>query len=122
MAFEVTADIAFLIGLIGVAFAIIQRAIKPYLEEKAIAEKEGKTLPFTGSYTTNAILSVIGSVTLVLGALSQLEASVGETTSGILALGIGYTFAYTIIDQLNKRTEKKEEIAELKSIKTTSPS
>lgn len=121
MAFEVTADIAFVIGLVGVAFAVIQRAIKPFLEERAIAQKEGKDLPFTGAYATNALLSILGSVTLVLGAMSQLESSVNETTSAILALGVGYTFAYTLIDQLNKRTEKKEEIAELKTTTTPTP-
>lgn len=119
MVLEVTPEAAFVIGLIGVAFAIIQRALKPYLEEKAIAQKQGNDLPFNGAYATNALLTVLGSVTLVLGALSQLTESVGTTTSGILALGIGYTFTYTLIDQLNKRTEKKEELADLKA--TTKP-
>lgn len=125
MVLEVTPEAAFVIGLIGVAFAIIQRALKPYLEEKAIAQKAGQDLPFNGAYATNALLTVLGAVTLVLGALSQLTESVSTTTSGILALGIGYTFTYTLIDQLNKRTEKKEEIAEIKaqipSTTTTKP-
>lgn len=115
MVLAVTSDIAFAIGLVGVAFALIQRAVKPFLEERAIAQQQGHDLPFTGAYATNALVSILGSVTLVLGAMSQLESSVGETTSPILALAIGYTFTYTLIDQLNKRTEKKEEIAELKT-------
>ncbi len=107
------------ICIVGVAFAIIQRSIKPYLEERAIAEQAGKTLPFSGAYVTNALLSVLGSVTLVLGAIDQLVSRIGANTSAIVILGIGYTFAYTMIDQLNKRTEKKEEIAALKTPATT---
>lgn len=119
MAFE--ASVPLVIGLVGVAFAILERGYKLYLE----AKKADPTLKFGGAYMLNLLISTgVGTalVTTVIPTLvNQLQGQtdmVLPVTVGSLLLNfiLGYTVTYRILDALNNSTDKKLALAE-----TTTP-
>ena len=114
MAFE--AEIPLIIGLLGVAFAVLERGLKLYLE----AKKADPTLQFGGAYMLNLLISTgIGTAlvttvipTLVTQIQGATEINVPVTVGSLLLNFIlGYTVTYRILDALNNSTDKKLEIA-----------
>ena len=118
MAFE--AEIPLVIGLIGVAFAVLERGYKRFLE----ARKADPTIKFGGTYMLNFILSTGIGTALVTAVIPTLVSQItGETqialpvTVGAILLNfiLGYTVTYRILDALNTSTDKKLELAEVKT-------
>jgi hypothetical protein len=117
MAFE--AEIPLIVGLAGVAFAVLERGYKTYLEQK----KLDPSIRFSPTYMLNLLIStgagtVIVSV-IVPALMSAISASVSEPITiytGIGAIivnfGLGYGLTYRILDGLNTSTDRKMEQAE----------
>ena len=115
MAFE--AEIPLIIGLVGVAFAVLERGYKRFLE----ARNAEPGLKFGGTYMLNFILSTGIGTALVTAVIPTLVTQItGETdmalpvTVGAILLNfiLGYTVTYRILDALNTSTDKKLELAE----------
>ena len=124
MAFE--AEIPLVIGLIGVAFAVLERGYKRFLE----ARKAEPTIKFGGTYMLNFILSTGIGTALVTAVIPTLVTQItGETditlpvTVGAILLNfiLGYTVTYRILDALNSSTDKKLELAETPSPAAPTP-
>ena len=113
MAFE--AEIPLIIGLVGVAIAVLERGYKRYLEQK----KTEPTIKFGAPYMLNLLISTGVGTALVTAVIPTLVENIGQTveipvTVGALLLNfiLGYTVTYRILDALNTSTDKKMEIAE----------
>lgn len=124
MAFE--AEIPLIIGLVGVAFAVLERGYKTFLEQK----KADPTIKFGGAYMLNLLISTGVGTALVTGVIptlvNQLTGQAGEElpiTVGAILLNfiLGYTVTYRILDALNNSTDKKLEIAEAATTTTPTP-
>lgn len=105
---ELLNAVPLIIGLFFVGIAIFQRAVKTFLEKK----KEDPHLKFDTTYLLNLWVST-GVSTAIISIITALltlipERQVTELTFyGIISNAIlGYTTAYTILDQLNTGTEK----------------
>jgi hypothetical protein len=124
MAFE--AEIPLVIGLIGVAFAILERGYKTYLE----ARKVDPAIRFDSAYMLNLLISTGVGTALVTAVIPTLVTQItGQTntelpiTVGAILLNfiLGYTVTYRILDALNTSTDKKMEIAESQPTQPTTP-
>ena len=107
------------VGLIFVAFAVLERGYKRFLVEKKIVEAEGKTIEFDLAYIVNMIVSsgISISIISVLPTLLDQIGTPTEITVGSLILNaiLGYTTAYTVLDKMNQKTDSKNEtVAEIK--------
>jgi hypothetical protein len=113
MAFEI--EIPLVVGLIGVAFAVLERGYKTYLE----AKKSNPTLKFDAAYMLNLLISTGVGTALVATVIPTLITELtGQTTALPITIGglilnfiLGYTVTYRILDALNNSTDKKMEIA-----------
>ena len=117
MPFE--AEIPLIVGLVGVAAAVLERGYKRYLEEK----KLDPSIKFNGTYMLNLLISTgVGTiiVTAILPALiSALQGNTGEPQIQVISLAaiivnfiLGYATTYRILDALNTSTEKKLALAD----------
>lgn len=117
MADEFTIAVSVLVGLFAVGIAILERGYKRYLEEKKIAEQEGKTLVFNSLYMINMLVTTGVSAAFVAvlpTLLTTLSESAALTTVSILTnAATGYLLAYRLLDGLNSSTETKLEKAKL---------
>jgi len=122
MAFE--AEIPLVIGLIGVAFAILERGYKTFLE----AKKTDPAIKFDAAYMLNLLISTGVGTALVTAVIPTLVTQIsGQTTSEIpvtvgailLNFILGYSVTYRILDALNNSTDKKLTIASTSTTPTT---
>ena len=112
MTFE--SEIPLIIGLVGVAIAVLERGYKRYLEQKKLEPG----LKFGGAYMLNLIISTGVGTALVAGViptvisqiLTNTDVNIPVTTGAILLNFIlGYTVTYRILDGLNSSTDHKLE-------------
>ena len=122
MAFE--AEIPLIVGLVGVAVAILERGYKRFLEER----KEKPDLKFGGVYMLNLLVSAGAGTIIVTAIIPALIGAISEqvgTYTGVAAifinLGLGYGLTYRFLDGLNTSTDKKMELAEAAKTETTTP-
>lgn len=112
----VATGVPLLVGLIFVAWAVLERGYKRYLEEKA----NQPDLKFGGAYLLNFVIttgvSAVVITTIIPGLIAGLSDVPAEitVTAIILQAILGYTTAYTILSKMNTGTEKKLEIAAAK--------
>jgi hypothetical protein len=118
MVFE--AEIPLIIGLVGVAIAVLERGYKRYLEQKKI----DPTIKFGGTYMLNLLISTsVGTalvtavvpavISAIIGTIES-ETPVAFTISSMfLNFVLGYTTTYRILDALNTSTDRKMELAEV---------
>ena len=106
-----------IIGLIGVAIAILERGYKTYLEKKAIEPN----LKFNSAYLLNILISGGTMVGLITVVLPIVLSDISNTPNVPLTLGaaatvfiIGYGSTYRFLDGLNNSTEKRLELQEVK--------
>jgi hypothetical protein len=107
--------IPILVGLAAVGLAMLERGYKRYLEEKKIAEAEGKTLTFDMAYIVNMVVST-GVSSAIISVIPVLVEQIGKPTeitfvSLLLNAILGYTTAYTVLDKMNQKTDSKIETA-----------
>jgi hypothetical protein len=121
MAFE--AEIPLIIGLVGVAIAVLERSYKAYLEAKKI----DPSISFGAPYLINLLIST-GVGTALATIIPNLVTQVTEQTGLPLTVGgmllniiLGYTVTYRILDGLNTSTDRKLAIAEIETPQTTTP-
>ena len=100
--------IPILFGLIFVGAAVTQRGWKTFLEKK----KEDPKLEFNAAYMLNFIAAGTVSTAIISAITALLTLIPEQTVESITLYGmisnaiLGYTTAYTILDQLNTGTEK----------------
>ena len=114
---ELNVIIPILVGLGAVAFAILERGYKRFLDEKKIAEAEGRTLKFDAAYMINMVVTA-GVTSGFVAIIPILVESVGTPAqitfvSLLLTAATGYTTAYTILDKMNTKTDTKIEVAKM---------
>jgi hypothetical protein len=112
MAFE--AELPLIIGIIGVAFAILERGYKAYLDQK----KVDPSIKFGGSYMLNLLISTSVGTAVVTTVIPTLVTQLTGSTEVPLTVGalflnfvLGYTITYRILDALNTSTDRKLEVA-----------
>ena len=112
MVFE--AEIPLIIGLVGVAIAVLERSYKSYLEAKKI----DPSITFGAPYLINLLIST-GVGTALATIIPTLVTQITEQTDLPITVGgmllnliLGYTVTYRILDGLNTSTDRKLEIAE----------
>lgn len=120
------ADAALVVGLIGVAIAILERGYKKYQDQKAT----DPDLKFNFSYLINMLVSSgIGSVlatTIIPTLISQLPDSTIEQAVTplfiIINFLLGYATTFRVLDGMNNSTAKKIELSQATTPTTTRPS
>jgi cystathionine beta-lyase/cystathionine gamma-synthase len=114
---QINIIIPILVGLGAVAFAILERGYKRFLDEKKIAEAEGRTLKFDLAYLINMIVTagVTSGFVAIIPVLVETVGQPNEVTfvSLLLTAATGYTTAYTILDKMNTKTDVKIEVAKM---------
>lgn len=113
------AEIPLIIGLVGVAFAVLERGYKRFLEQKKLEPD----LQFGGTYMLNLLISTGIGTALVAGVIPTLITEMGtvdevaELTLASIFLNfiLGYTVTYRILDALNTSTDRKIELAEIEA-------
>jgi hypothetical protein len=123
MDFNLLNAVPLIVGLFFVGVAIFQRAVKTYFEKK----KVDTTLKFDHTYLLNLWVST-GASTAIISIVTAIMTLIPEqnvitiTLYGIISNALlGYTTAYTILDQLNTGTEIKIQLQEATAAKTTTP-
>ena len=116
------ANVALIVGLIGVGVAILERGYKKYLEAHAI----DPTIKFNGTYQLNLFVSTGIGTTLVSVIVPALITALGQQSNPYTGIGgavinffLGYGITYRILDGLNTSTDKKMELAEATKAKVT---
>ena len=124
MPFEV--EIPLIIGLVGVAFAVLERGYKTFLEVK----KTDPTLKFDAAYMLNLLISTGVGTALVTAVIPTLITQITNQTNTelpitvgaiILNFILGYAVTYRILDALNTSTDRKMEIADTTAPPAPSP-
>lgn len=111
MPFEFTAEttIPIIVGLVFVGLAVLQRGYKTFLQEK----KTNPDIKFDGTYMLNFWVStgIAGAIVTIIPPLltTLLPSNAGPITlySIIVNAVLGYTTAWTALDQMNTSTENK---------------
>jgi len=101
--------IPFVVSMIGLAIAIVERGWKRFKDEQATNPQ----LKFNTAYLLNMLLTA-GGVGTLLSVISAVIASLtsGETSLEVTLVAIasqfalGYLLAYRILDAFNNRTDK----------------
>jgi len=112
MAVDITTVLPILVGLVFVAFAVLERGYKTFLE----AKKVDTTLKFSGAYLLNLLVSTGVTSVIIMAVVPAVLTGIGSATQEItfaaiiLQAVLGYTTAYTILDKMNKSTETKVEV------------
>ena len=104
----------FIVSMIGVGIAIVERGYKRFQDEKATNPdvKFGVAYIMNMLLTAGGVAAILAIITAVIAMLKGGETSVTlDLFSMIAQLGAGYFIAYRILDGLNNRTEKKIEAA-----------
>ena len=115
------AEIPLIIGLVGVAFAVLERGYKRFLEQ----QKLEPDLKFGGTYMLNLLISTGIGTALVAGVIPTVITEMGtvdqitELTLASIFLNfiLGYSVTYRILDALNTSTDRKIELAEIEAQK-----
>jgi hypothetical protein len=111
MPFEFTLEqiIPIVVGLVFVAIAVLQRGYKTYLTEK----KTNPSITFDAAYMLNFWVATSASTAIVGIVPTLLTTLLGDTSAAITFYSIilnailGYTTAWTALDQMNTSTENK---------------
>lgn len=110
----IAASISLVVGLVFVAFAVLERGYKRFLEEKKLDPK----LKFDGAYMLNFWVSAsLGSV-IVITVIPSLIAAIGNPSAEMTLAGLilnavlGYSITFSALEHLNTSTERKMEAAE----------
>jgi hypothetical protein len=124
------AEIPLIVGLLGVAVAVLERGYKRFLEEK----KLDPTIKFGGTYMLNLLVSTGVGTALVVAVIPALITSLQtgqEVSEGVVVVVgfasvilnfiLGYTTTYRILDALNTSTERKLELARAEAAATPPP-
>lgn len=95
-------------AIAGMIIALVWRGIVPYLLKRKEAEENGKPIPpFSTTYMTTFIISVIGGLVSIMMVVNELEIKLVGITSVMTAAAIGLTFTYTFLSGFNTLVDLK---------------